>query len=76
MTNTAAARQIRTNDTDRAVLFPPDIDTIQTGKRTAVYYASGVLRIGGTGRALSARLTATTGSALAPCLTHFDILTP
>lgn len=70
----AAARRIRTNDTDRAILLEPRVDTIQTAKNETVHYAVAVLRIGTRARAISARLTS--GSKKGVRLTHFDVLMP
>lgn len=53
----AVTRQIRTNDTARAILLEPRVDTIQTTKTQTVHYVVAVLRIGTRARAISARLT-------------------
>lgn len=70
----AIARQTRTNDTARAILIEPRVDTIQLNKSEAVHYVAAVLRIGTRARAISARLTSHSKAGVR--LTHFDVLMP
>lgn len=71
----AVARQIRTNDTQRAMLQEPlDLDTVQVNRAQAHHYVAGVIQIENRARAISARLTSKRGKNVR--LTHFDVLMP
>lgn len=70
----AVARQTRTNDTDRATLIEPRVDTVQVTPHMAVHYVAAVLTIGPRARAISARFTSNGKNGVR--LTHFDVLMP